>query len=165
MPTPTYTLISSSTVGSGGTTSIDFTSIPGTYTDLLISCSLRNSGTNSDCYLTVNGSGGSDRWVFGYGNGMGATSGTRIYIESCISSQTANTFSNSQIYIPNYTTSVARAISTDTVTENNAVSNMLTLLSAGLSSSSSAVTSLSLVVLAGSFVQYSTAYLYGIVKS
>lgn len=161
----TYTLIASSTVGSGGATSIDFTSIPNTYTDLLISCSLRNSGTNSDCYLTVNGSGGNDVWLFGYGNGYGSTTGGRIYIESCISSQTANAFSNSQLYIPNYTVSANKSISTDTVTENNAVSNMLTLIGAGRWANTATVSSLSLVVLAGSFVQYSTAYLYGIVKS
>ena len=37
----TYTLISSVTVGAGGASSIDFTSIPATYTDLLVKFSLR----------------------------------------------------------------------------------------------------------------------------
>ena len=35
----TYTLIASNTVGSGGTASIEFNSIPQTYTDLLIKIS------------------------------------------------------------------------------------------------------------------------------
>ena len=37
----THNLISTITVGSGGAASIDFTSIPQTYTDLLVKISLR----------------------------------------------------------------------------------------------------------------------------
>ena len=37
----TYTLISSVTVGSGGAANIEFTSIPSTYTDLLLKYYLR----------------------------------------------------------------------------------------------------------------------------
>ena len=39
----TYTLISSVTVGAGGASSIDFTSIPSTYTDLLVKISARST--------------------------------------------------------------------------------------------------------------------------
>ena len=39
----TYTLISSVTVGSGGAASIEFTSIPSTYTDLVLKLSARSS--------------------------------------------------------------------------------------------------------------------------
>jgi hypothetical protein len=38
----TYEAIATVTVGSGGATDIEFTSIPGTYTDLLIKSSLRS---------------------------------------------------------------------------------------------------------------------------
>ena len=40
----TYTLIASSTAGSGGAAYIEFTSIPNTYTDLLVMLSLRTAG-------------------------------------------------------------------------------------------------------------------------
>jgi len=39
----TMTLIASSTVGAGGSTAITFSSIPSTYTDLVIKHSLRNN--------------------------------------------------------------------------------------------------------------------------
>lgn len=161
----TFQLISSATVGSGGASSIDFTSIPSTYTDLVLHSSLRNSGTNTDCYLLVNGSNGSDKWLYAQGSSPGSTNGSKIYVESAISSQTTSTFSNSQIYIPNYTNGVYKNFAIDTITENNSSTGNLLLLSAGLWSSGSAITSLSITVLAGSFVQYSTAYLYGIKNS
>ena len=39
----TYVLISSSTVGSGGAASIDFSSIPATYTDLVLKLCMTNT--------------------------------------------------------------------------------------------------------------------------
>ena len=45
----TYTLIASSTVGSGGAANIEFTSIPATYTDLLIKMSAR-AATGGDTF-------------------------------------------------------------------------------------------------------------------
>ena len=54
----TYTLIASNTVGSGGAASISFSSIPSTYTDLLVKISTRdNTGSFNDMLLTFNGSG------------------------------------------------------------------------------------------------------------
>jgi hypothetical protein len=47
----TYTLISSVTVGSGGAANMGFTSIPATYTDLLVKLSAREL----DRALTVDG--------------------------------------------------------------------------------------------------------------
>ena len=50
----TYTLISSVTVGSGGASSIDFTSIPATYTDLCLVWSGRSAGSDVDTKITFN---------------------------------------------------------------------------------------------------------------
>ena len=55
----TYKLIASSTVGSGGASSIDFQNIPGTYTDLIFKISERVStgGTStSGIAIQFNGS-------------------------------------------------------------------------------------------------------------
>jgi hypothetical protein len=49
----TYTLISSVTVGAGGASSIDFTSIPATYTDLLIKVSARGASGASNITGTL----------------------------------------------------------------------------------------------------------------
>ena len=165
MPAARY-FISTVTVGAGGASTIDFTSIPSTYTDLVILCSLRNSGTSSDVYITLNSANGSDRWLYGYGSGVGSITNAKIYVEGGISSQTASTFSNSKVYIPNYNSSTTyKSVSIETVTENNATTNVITLLNAGLYSSNTAITSLSLVNTSGTFVQYCTATLYGIKNS
>ena len=46
--------ISTVTVGSGGVSSIDFTSIPQTYTDLLLKLSFRVNSSNTDNYFNLN---------------------------------------------------------------------------------------------------------------
>ena len=44
----TYTALASVTVGSGGAANIEFTSIPGTYTDLVMLVSLRDYDSCGD---------------------------------------------------------------------------------------------------------------------
>ena len=160
----TYQLISLVTVGSGGAATIDFTSIPSTYTDLLVSTSLRTTGTGGYTAITFNSntSNYTNRWL--QGDGAAATSGNntgRFAEVPDYSTYTASTFSNSQIYIPNYTSSNNKSYSSDTVNENNATTAYMYLI-AGLWSNSSAITSIQLSPSSGNFVQYSTAYLYGI---
>jgi hypothetical protein len=169
----TYTLISSVTVGSGGAANIDFTSIPSTYTDLSILCSIRtdrpdyaeslqlrfNSSTSN---YTTNGLSNDGNSVI-----SSSTSGETGMLIGILpgSSATASTFGNGSIYIPNYAGSNNKSVSVDTVTEsNNPISTTTYLrLWAGLWSDSSAITSIRLYSRNSyNFVQYSTAYLYGI---
>ena len=167
----TFELIASSTVGSGGASSIDFTSIPSTYTDLCLVTSLRTSGTSvGNAYGTFNGStsGYSNRVLQGTGSGVSSFSGLSTAFYAGIfntGTQTSNTFASTQIYIPNYAGSNNKSISTDNVTENNATEAYARLI-ASLWSNSAAITSISLFpessVPYGTFVQYSTAYLYGV---
>lgn len=164
----TYTLIASSTVGSGGAADIEFTSIPATYTDLSVSLSVRAS-TAAELYATVNGttSGYTNRHI--QGNGASASSGTyqtaRYFLgEANWSTFTANTFSSQNLYLPNYAGSNAKSLSVDSVTENNATTAYMYLI-AGLVSSTSVVSSIKFTISSGTFVQYSTAYLYGISNS
>ena len=84
------------------------------------------------------------------GNGVGGTA-------------TANTFGNMEIYIPNYAGSSNKSVSVNQVGEDNAATAYATLL-AGLWSNTAAITSIKLTPFSGgaSFVQYSTAYLYGV---
>jgi hypothetical protein len=169
----TYTLISSVTVGSGGAANIEFTSIPATYTDLLLRVSHRTDRAVSldGFYMTINGStlssSGATKYLLGDGSSVssGASSGFLQIGASTGSSATANTFASSNIYITNYTnTSAYKSISFDNVTENNATSSWC-FLGAGLYSiNTNAITSLRILSGTGSvnLVQYSTAYLYGI---
>lgn len=161
----TYTLIASSTVGSGGAANIEFTSIPSTYTDLLLKISLRGSfaGVADNITLTINNSAiGTPKSVFG--NGASAVSNADPFVYTA-STATASTFGNGEIYIPNYTSSNNKSISADTVSENNATT-AYTFLTAALWSNSAAITSIKLAPAdGGTWNQYSTAYLYGIKNS
>jgi hypothetical protein len=166
----TYIQIGSTvTVGSGGASSIDFTSIPSTYTDLVLKISLRSTDANQDPKIEFNGvtTGYTRRALYATGTSVGSASASDSWIGTINrSADTANTFSNGEIYIPNYASSNYKFYSVDTVSEINLASaNYLDFL-ANLWSNTAAITSIKLSALSGSltFAQYSTASLYGIKK-
>jgi len=173
MANPTMTLIASNTVGSGGASSVTFSSIPSTFTDLLVKISTRaaGSGTATNQQLNFNGDfGGNYTSVFAEGTGSSAVSykntGYSFHFIGNIpaAGATSSTFGNCEIYIPNYTSSNQKSISSDSVTENNG-SAANQDLSAGLWTGTSAITSLTLTCGSGNYVQYSSFYLYGIKNS
>ena len=159
----TYTLISSATVGSGGAANIEFTSIPATYTDLLVKVSGRTTGTNTTVYYDYNSTTSNQSSIRLYdSNGTaGSDTQTRQTIQMPDSTYTATTFGNIEIYIPNYAGSNNKSSSVDSVNENNSTTNINTL-TAALWSNSAAITSIKIVAFSGNMAQYSTAYLYGI---
>ena len=168
----TYTLISSVTVGSGGAANIEFTSIPATYTDLLVKLSGRSSRSAADAEefsLTFNNntSSYSEVWLRGTGSTVSSSkfSGSSIgQLGQPAAAATANTFGNWEFYIPNYAGSNNKSISLDGVTESNSTTagKALAYLHAGLWSNSAAITSIKISANAYLAEQYSTAYLYGI---
>jgi hypothetical protein len=162
----TYTLIASSTVGAGGASSIDFTSIPSTFTDLLVKFSGRTNA--SALYETVtikfNNNSSSYSQKLLYGNGSSALSAGDAFLSyqwAVSANATASTFNNAEIYVPNYAGSTNKSVSVDSVSENNAT-GAIASLNAGLWSNTSAINQITLTPASGSFVQYSTAYLYGV---
>ena len=162
----TFELIASSTVGAGGTSSIVFGSIPATYTDLVVMCSLRNTGTADQLRLSLNSSTAnfSNRLLYGSGSTAGSLSnGGNENLISWIDStnETANTFANISFYIPNYASSNYKSVSTDGVQENNATA-ALASMTATLWSVTTAINAVTLLPTANNFAQYSTAYLYGV---
>jgi hypothetical protein len=167
----TYVQIGSTvTVGAGGAASIDFTSIPGTYTDLLVLASVRNSESfnNGDLLMRFNGSSTSYINKSIYGTGTAAASNSpftdKIYGASInANTSTASTFSSNSLYIPNYTGSTNKSVSVEGVQETNGSQAFMNII-AGLWSNTAAITSISLFS-GTNFVQYSTATLYGISKS
>ncbi len=165
----TMTLIQHQELGSAQT-SITFSSIPQTYTDLFVLTSLRdNSGAGgwANALIRPNGlnTNLSTRVLFGWSTNVGSFSDTFIYHEMVGGGSTANVFSNSQIYIPNYTASTPKSIMVDTSTERNDPASINAIV-AGLWNSSAAITSLQIEAESGrSFVQYSSATLFGILKS
>ena len=166
----TFVKIASVTVGSGGASSIDFTSIPSTYTDLCIKLSGRINSTNVGWYdanITFNGSGSSYTGRYLYGNGSSTYSGTETSITVRTSSNvvTANTFGNAEIYIPNYAGSNYKSVSIDQVAENNATLG-LDMITTSLWSNTAAINQVTLTPISSTtWLQYSTAVLYGISNS
>ena len=170
MPTnPNMVAIQTVTVGSGGASSISFTSIPQTYTDLVLKISSRgtNSGTAVAYEISFNGNtsnfssiilGGNGSSVFSYSNQP-----RRIGLTSAAGA-TASTFANGEIYIPNYAGSNNKSYSADAVSENNATSAEIAMF-AGLWSNTAAITSVTLTPQFDNFAQYSTATLYGVTSA
>ena len=165
----TMKLIAKTSLGSDAS-SIEFTSIPGTYTDLLLMTSLRSDRADVADVVKLqfnsNTSNYSARSILGTGSSALSTtySGSEAGY-STAGSNTANTFSNDEFYIPNYAGSTNKSFSVTSVTEtNNATAYMHAL--AGLWSNTAAITSLKLTVLYGTnFKSGSSAFLYGITKA
>lgn len=169
----TYSKIASVTIGSGGSPSIDFIAIPQNYTDLVVKLSLKTSRTTDyvdDFLITFNSSTTGYTWreIANYNgtprsdNGASASSIKGNAATASHASQTANTFANSEIYIPNYTGSNNKSVSIDSTTEQNGT-QIWQSLGAGLWANSAAITSINLKPDVGpNFTQYSTATLYGI---
>jgi hypothetical protein len=165
----TFSKLTTVTVDAGGTTAIDFTNIPQNYKDLCLKFSLRAGENSTQSRITFNNdnstSNYSQRRLYGYGSTVTSDNSTNLGylspIGSTTSTQTANTFANSEMYIPNYTASLSKSVSFDAVVETNDVTTFVTF-TAGLWSQTSAITSIRIVPASTSFVQYSTATLYGI---
>jgi hypothetical protein len=161
------TKISTVTVGAGGAASIDFTSIAGTYTDLMMVISARSAVANGGLRIKVNGATTNLNVRLLYGTGSSAATATdTTYIGTTTNSgTTANTFGNGSFYIPNYAGSTIKPFEAEVVTEGNYATPWEGWVTGGLYNSTAAVTSLSLVNdAAGNFAQYSSATLYGITK-
>jgi hypothetical protein len=169
----TYTLISSNVLSST-TASVTFSSIPATYTDLVLKTSLRSNKSNNlwtTIKLQVNGSSSaiySYTELRGTGSGRDSTSGASqtsiAYRQSANGdTSTANTFSNNEFYFPNYTGSANKVISVYNVQENNDTTAYV-VASAGLVSASTAISSITLADLdpTWSWLAGSSFYLYGI---
>jgi hypothetical protein len=157
------TLIETIEVGSGGAASMEFTGIAGTGQDLVILWSLRCTTSNATGSLTINGSDADRAWVILYGTGGGA--GGNAYTSSNISAMqvenadTANTFSNGQLYISNYASSANKSMSVDSVTENNGTVAQ-SVLQAISWAQTAAITSLGVNARSGNLAEYSSASLY-----
>lgn len=149
--------------------SITFSGIPQTgYTDLKLVSSVRAFDNNEWMTLTINGATTNISGRYLYGSGTATSSGT-ISAGSLLnpmvpSSWTANSFSNNEVYICNYTSSNTKSISVDGVAENNA-SGADMMLSAVLWNSTASITSVGLQTTAGSFAAGSSFSLYGIANA
>jgi hypothetical protein len=171
----TYTLISSNVLTST-TASVTFSSIPATYTDLVLRLSARANGGGNLNSLNVKFNGSttsiySNTNLFAYSSSITSdrtTNTTNIPATDNIpdGSVTANTFSSNELYIPSYTISQNKPTSLFSVIENNSSSNFTWLVytGAGLYRDTASISSIALTT-GGSFVSGSSFFLYGIKNS
>ena len=166
------TLIEHIEVGSGGASSIEFTGIDQTGTHLVLLLSARSTNTGSYGYgfanIEFNGDqNGNYSYLRLRGDGStvaSATSQTKYRCEIGLmpaAVTTANTFSNSETIIANYTSSTVKTISTNTVTENNATDATQEIVCNKWDGS--ALTSM-IISSASALAEYSTASLYMITE-
>jgi hypothetical protein len=163
----TMKLISSVSVGSGGASAMNFTSIPQNYNDLklLITGRIGTSTYGTDINGTFNGSstGFSAARLYGYNSGAYSDDGVAFGFTNGTSA-TANTFTSVSMYITKYTSNAHKIYSTDIATENNTTVAYLPGLFCGTWANTAAITSIGLTSLSN-FLEGSTAYLYGIENS
>lgn len=171
----THKLIQTISVATSTQASIEFTSIPQTFTDLVlfVSCRTDQSSTTSNMLFQFNGDTASNYYSrVLWGNGASVTSdyadpASYVYAGPVFSGSvsSSNLFGNATIYIPNYTGSASKTSNIEGVTEDNATTRYVAF-STGRWSGTSAITSIK-VFSGGSanLVQYSSASLYGIKNS
>lgn len=169
----TFAKIASVTVGAGGTSSIAFSSIPNTYTDLVIKASTRSNRSDAiNDYIKIAFNGSYSSWTANFMQGTGtavnaytASVAPDIIGETNSAQSTASTFGNFEIYVPNYLASAFKSIVSDSVMENKSTTAICNLLG-GVWSSNNPITSISLNPGVGTaFIEHSTATLYGIKKN
>ncbi len=169
----TYQLIASNVLGSSAS-SITFSSIPATYTDLVLRFSSRSDvgSAGLTLYLSPNASTSSDSTTILWADGTSAFStrfsatGIGLYMGWVNGTRTANTFSSAEIYIPNYAGSTNKVFSSAIAEESNSTADTRISATAGLWSNTAAITSLVVKISAGvNFVSGSSFYLYGIKNS
>jgi hypothetical protein len=165
-------LIETKTLGAAAA-SIEFTSIPQTFTDLVILSSCR-SDRNDPVDIVIDGinvhfngvtTGFSHRNLAGDGSSASSSSATngRAGISNALAN-TANTFGNSICYIPNYTAATNKSFSADGVAETNATASFQ-FIYASLWENTAAITSVKLLPGVGpNWIAGSTFSLYGITK-
>lgn len=166
----TYSKLAEVTL-TGSSSTIDINNIPQNYNDLILKVSCRvgsggnvsrirarfnkdsaNSYTNRLVYQ-LNGTVGSEA--------SGASPGI-TYFYAVANTASASTFSSAELYIPNYSGNTLKSVSSDAVTETNG-SDVILAINAGLWSNTSPINSISIEDANGySFVQHSTATLYGV---
>lgn len=159
------TFIATTTVGAGGSANITFSSIPQTFTDLVLLLSTRStSGSDLTMTFNANGTGYSRRILLGDGSiAYSVSASNNFFALNGNSAYTASVFAHTCITIPNYTGNTNKTLLSDSVNENNATTAIQALYS-GIWANTAAITSIELGAGAGNFAQYSTATLYGTLK-
>jgi hypothetical protein len=160
-----YESIATVNVGSGGTTTITFSSIPSTYKHLQIRF-IANNVSNSDVKAQFNGDIASNyARHYVYGDGASAAAGANPSDSAMsfgyVPNATANIFGAGIVDILDYA-NTNKYKTTRSLAGNDKNGSGLMVLYSSLWQSTSAVSSITMFPGAGNFNQYSSFALYGI---
>lgn len=152
--------------------SVTFSSIPSTYTDLKIVMSIRSNAATvyNDLYMAFNStsSGYSSTLLYGSNGGAASASnsGTTLPWSGKVTgaNATSNSFSNCEVYISNYTAAYSKSVSVDAISENNNSDNNMGFTTE-LWTNTAAINFIVFTPVSGSFVSGSSFALYGIKNS
>ena len=169
--TTAYESIATVTVGSGGSSSIDFTSIPATYTHLQIRGISRTTSTGVNAFFRFNSDASSSNYTLhqlsadgstasSYGSGTGTFAGAYLFYGAS-SSQASNVFGAAVIDILDYTNTNKYKTGRSISGFDNNGSGALYYGSA-LWLNTAAITSITVLPQSANFAQYSQFALYGI---
>jgi hypothetical protein len=155
--------------------SIDFTSIPATYTHLQIRGQVRNTagggGGNQNLYIRFNGISTVNNYSWHYleGDGATASSGSGVnqaqFFAGRIAQSTynASVFSRQIIDVLDYSnTNKYKTVRILSGVDDNSANGVVTLLSGAFINSTNAISSILLLPQAGTFAQYTSFALYGV---
>ena len=166
-PTTSYESIATTTVGSGGASNVEFTSIPSTYTHLQVRYISENNSSAQYNLMRFNSDSTSvyaSHFLYGDGASAAATASsgdTSIYGGRSYSSSNVY-WSHGVIDILDYT-NTNKFKTTRTLTADEANGSGVVMLLSGLWRSTSAITSIKFEPsVAGNFRQYTQFALYGI---
>lgn len=167
-----HACIAEFTVGAGGAATIDFTSIPQTYTDLYLSVSIRgtasggpesyfvyasfNGVTTNRTYRRLEATGSTISYDTGSLAGIAVAGGTSVG---------TNIFAASSTHIANYSSTTAnKNYYSSLSSEHDSTASDVGII-AGLWQNSAAISSISIYLSTGNIAQHSRVSLYGITKS
>ena len=151
--------------------SVTFANIPQSgYTDLKVVTSLRSNyaanGSGAAMKFNSSSTGYSYKQIYGFSGGAGSTgSASAIEIGYNVNStnSTSNTFTSTEFYIPNYTSSNNKSVSIEGAFEMNSTTGWQLDMFAYLWSNSAAITTISITENnSSSFIAGSTFSLYGL---
>jgi len=166
----TFIKLATTTVGAGGATTIDLTSIPATYTDLCLKVSMRTSraDTADPVNIKFNGSSSNYREYRFWADGSSVSSYSNTAIEAQYANganAVAGNFASLDMYIANYASTTQHKSFNYACAHQNTSTPMYTVILNGIWSDTAAINQITLDPVYGNFVQYTTATLYGILKA